>query len=108
LIKDVLQHNTELFCINRIVAVSIFEALQEFNIPGLSIKWPNDIMSYNKKIGGILIENILKNCKKTNQRNKNYKKPLQNLQQQTTKTSAKKPTKRVKQTIKKQKKTETE
>lgn len=61
LIKDVLHHNTKLFCINRIVAVSIIEALQDFNIPGLSIKWPNDIMSYNKKIGGILIENILKN-----------------------------------------------
>jgi BirA family biotin operon repressor/biotin-[acetyl-CoA-carboxylase] ligase len=30
------------------------------NIPDLSIKWPNDIMSYNKKIGGILIENSIR------------------------------------------------
>jgi BirA family biotin operon repressor/biotin-[acetyl-CoA-carboxylase] ligase len=34
--------------------------LEDFNIPELSIKWPNDIMSYNKKIGGILIENSIK------------------------------------------------
>ena len=26
----------------------------------MSIKWPNDILSANKKIGGILIENIIK------------------------------------------------
>jgi BirA family biotin operon repressor/biotin-[acetyl-CoA-carboxylase] ligase len=31
-----------------------------YNIPKLSIKWPNDIMSSNFKIGGILIENSLK------------------------------------------------
>jgi BirA family biotin operon repressor/biotin-[acetyl-CoA-carboxylase] ligase len=61
LIKDVLHDNSQLFNLNRIIAVSIIEALQGFNIPELSIKWPNDIMSYNKKIGGILIENILKN-----------------------------------------------
>ena len=34
--------------------------LESFKIPDLSIKWPNDIMSYNKKIGGILIENSIK------------------------------------------------
>lgn len=61
LVKDLLQDSSQLFSINKIIAVSVIEALQAFNIPELSIKWPNDIMSYNKKIGGILIENILKN-----------------------------------------------
>jgi BirA family biotin operon repressor/biotin-[acetyl-CoA-carboxylase] ligase len=61
LVKDLLQDNSQLFTINRVIAVSVIEALQAFTIPELSIKWPNDIMSYNKKIGGILIENILKN-----------------------------------------------
>jgi BirA family biotin operon repressor/biotin-[acetyl-CoA-carboxylase] ligase len=43
-----------------VASVSIIQALETFNIPELSIKWPNDIMSYNKKIGGILIENSIK------------------------------------------------
>jgi BirA family biotin operon repressor/biotin-[acetyl-CoA-carboxylase] ligase len=42
------------------VSVSIIQALEDFNIPELSVKWPNDIMSYTKKIGGILIENSIK------------------------------------------------
>ena len=39
------------------VALSIRDALEALQIPKLSIKWPNDIMSYNKKVCGILIEN---------------------------------------------------
>jgi BirA family biotin operon repressor/biotin-[acetyl-CoA-carboxylase] ligase len=42
------------------VALAVVSALESYNIPKLSIKWPNDIMSYNFKIGGILIENSLK------------------------------------------------
>ncbi len=41
------------------VSLATKETLERLNIPGLSIKWPNDILSYNKKIGGILIENQL-------------------------------------------------
>ena len=48
------------FFINVLVTLSIFETLKRLNIPDLSIKWPNDIMSDNKKICGILIENIVK------------------------------------------------
>ena len=48
------------FNLNVAVAVSVIQALETFDIPELSIKWPNDIMSYNFKIGGILIENNLK------------------------------------------------
>ncbi len=41
-----------------VVSLAIIHVLEALNIPELSIKWPNDILSYNKKIGGILIENI--------------------------------------------------
>jgi BirA family biotin operon repressor/biotin-[acetyl-CoA-carboxylase] ligase len=41
-------------------AVCVVASLEIYNIPKLSIKWPNDIMSSNFKIGGILIENSLK------------------------------------------------
>lgn len=44
--------------LNLISALSITETLKQLKIPELSIKWPNDIMSANKKIGGILIENM--------------------------------------------------
>jgi BirA family biotin operon repressor/biotin-[acetyl-CoA-carboxylase] ligase len=60
LVKDFLYNIEKVFDLNLIVSLSIIEALKKIDIPDLSIKWPNDIMSYNKKIGGILIENTLK------------------------------------------------
>lgn len=60
LVKDFLYHNEELFNLSIIVSLAVIETLKSFDIPDLSIKWPNDIMAYNKKIGGILIENIIK------------------------------------------------
>ncbi|SHG96763.1 BirA family transcriptional regulator, biotin operon repressor / biotin-[acetyl-CoA-carboxylase] ligase [Flavobacterium fluvii] len=60
LVKDFLFDNNAIFDINIATAVSVIQALELYNIPELRIKWPNDIMSYNKKIGGILIENSLK------------------------------------------------
>lgn len=59
-VKDFLLDNSRIFDINIATAVSVIQALDTLNIPELSIKWPNDIMSYNKKIGGILIENSIK------------------------------------------------
>jgi BirA family biotin operon repressor/biotin-[acetyl-CoA-carboxylase] ligase len=50
----------QIFDINIVVSVSVIQVLNDLNIPELSIKWPNDIMSYHKKIGGILIENSIK------------------------------------------------
>jgi len=38
------------------VALAIFEVLDEVSVPDLGIKWPNDILSGNKKICGILVE----------------------------------------------------
>ncbi len=48
------------FLLNIIVAISLIEALSVLKIKRLSIKWPNDILSGNKKIAGILIENSFK------------------------------------------------
>ncbi len=43
--------------LNYAISLAIYEVLFNENLPKLSIKWPNDIMSVNKKICGILIEN---------------------------------------------------
>jgi len=49
------------FMLSIIVSLSILKTLEEYNIPKLSIKWPNDILSDHHKIAGILIENVIKN-----------------------------------------------
>lgn len=51
------------FLLSAAVALGILKALRNLEVPRLKLKWPNDIMSGNKKVGGILIENILKNDK---------------------------------------------
>ncbi|RYJ40465.1 biotin--[acetyl-CoA-carboxylase] ligase [Flavobacterium beibuense] len=61
LIKDLLLGINEIFNLNVAVAVSILQALEKHNVDKLSVKWPNDILAGNKKIGGILIENSIKN-----------------------------------------------
>jgi BirA family biotin operon repressor/biotin-[acetyl-CoA-carboxylase] ligase len=43
------------------ISLAIIKAFKALNIPDLSIKWPNDILSADKKICGILIENVIKN-----------------------------------------------
>lgn len=60
LIKEVLGNVQSIFQLNAAVAVAVIAVLERHAIPKLSVKWPNDIMSGNKKIGGILIENSLK------------------------------------------------
>lgn len=60
LVKDFLFDNEQVFNLSIVVSLAVLDALKSLNIPHLCIKWPNDIMSYNKKIGGILIENTLK------------------------------------------------
>lgn len=47
------------FIINCAVSLGIYNYLQRYNLPKLSIKWPNDIMSVSQKLGGILIENTI-------------------------------------------------
>jgi BirA family transcriptional regulator, biotin operon repressor / biotin---[acetyl-CoA-carboxylase] ligase len=60
LVSDFITNSIQIFDINIVVSVTVIQALEDFDIPELSIKWPNDIMSYSKKIGGILIENSIK------------------------------------------------
>ncbi|KQC32905.1 hypothetical protein AAU57_05920 [Nonlabens sp. YIK11] len=63
LISDLLDGLTD-FEINKWVAVTVVEWLrQKLQIQAV-IKWPNDILSVNHKLGGILIENILQNGKR--------------------------------------------
>lgn len=46
--------------LNFAVSLAVFEVLKKHKIPNIFIKWPNDILSGNKKLCGILIENNLK------------------------------------------------
>ena len=47
------------FIISMATSLGILKALEALNIPSISIKWPNDILSAKSKVGGILIENLL-------------------------------------------------
>lgn len=60
LIKDFIFDISEIFNLNIVFSLAVINALEERKIPKVSIKWPNDIMSDSKKIGGILIENSIK------------------------------------------------
>ncbi|EDP95626.1 biotin--[acetyl-CoA-carboxylase] ligase [Kordia algicida OT-1] len=57
--------NDEGFYISIATSLAIYNALKHFQIPKLTIKWPNDILSENQKICGILIENVIQNSKMT-------------------------------------------
>ena len=48
------------FIINCSVSTAIINALKKIHVPNLSLKWPNDILSDDKKICGVLIENYIK------------------------------------------------
>lgn len=60
LVRDLLADVQSIFQLNAAVAMSVADVLERHAIPQISVKWPNDIMSGNKKIGGILIENAIK------------------------------------------------
>ena len=50
----------DIHLINIITSITIIDTLKEYELNNLNIKWPNDILSENKKICGILIENTIK------------------------------------------------
>lgn len=60
LLKDLLTGTSGIFTLNVAVATAIASTVSAFGVPDVSIKWPNDILAGNRKIGGILIENSIK------------------------------------------------
>ena len=48
------------FYISMAVSLAMYHALYGLGIKNLRVKWPNDILADNKKIAGILIENVIK------------------------------------------------
>ncbi|MEO8933372.1 MAG: biotin--[acetyl-CoA-carboxylase] ligase [Xanthomarina sp.] len=48
------------YYISMATALAIIKTLHRFKIPKLHIKWPNDILSEELKICGVLIENVIK------------------------------------------------
>jgi len=49
---------TNPFILNICVSLAVYSMLSKLHLPDLKVKWPNDILSGNFKICGILIENI--------------------------------------------------
>lgn len=47
------------FELNMLVSVAINNVLSKYLSDDLSIKWPNDVYVGNRKIGGVLIENVI-------------------------------------------------
>jgi len=52
----------ELFILSELVSVAIKRALDMYS-PDITVKWPNDIYTGDKKLAGILIENSLQGTK---------------------------------------------
>lgn len=51
---------SEQFYLNIAISLGIYNFLHEYLDDSLKIKWPNDILCDNHKLGGILIENVIK------------------------------------------------
>ncbi len=49
----------EQFVISRFIALAICEALEDLTGLKAQIKWPNDILIHERKVAGVLIENML-------------------------------------------------
>ena len=55
-IPNLSRNADQLFSINKIVSVCLADWLLSLQIPNISVKWPNDILSGDKKLAGILVE----------------------------------------------------
>ena len=45
--------------VNYAVSIAVINTLTSYKVPNLAIKWPNDILSSNKKLCGLLVENVM-------------------------------------------------
>ncbi len=54
---------SDFFHLTMITSLAIYDLLADYINVELTIKWPNDLMFENKKIGGILIENYIRQNK---------------------------------------------
>lgn len=59
LLPDLKLNPARQFLLSAAVATSLVSSLEKLQLPRLRVKWPNDILSANQKIAGILIENII-------------------------------------------------
>jgi len=48
------------FYVSMASSLAVLKTLKKIQIPNLSVKWPNDILSDNRKICGVLIESIVR------------------------------------------------
>ena len=55
--SNILSYHSQI-SLNLITSLTVKKVLNFYGISNLAIKWPNDILSVNKKISGILIENL--------------------------------------------------
>ena len=55
-IPNLTRSADKLFSIHKIVSVCLADWLLSLQIPNISVKWPNDILSGDKKLAGILVE----------------------------------------------------
>ena len=59
LLKPVFLPVQQQFDLTRVISLAIISALEPFLGEKLKIKWPNDIYYEDRKLGGMLIENLL-------------------------------------------------
>ncbi|UMY64875.1 MULTISPECIES: biotin--[acetyl-CoA-carboxylase] ligase [unclassified Flavobacterium] len=57
LVRNAVMEAEALFRLNAAIALAVALVLERLGVPDTAIKWPNDILSGNRKLAGILIEN---------------------------------------------------
>ena len=62
-IPNLTRSADQLFSVHKIVSVCLADWLLSLRIPNISVKWPNDILSGDKKLAGILVESSVQKSK---------------------------------------------